>query len=163
MMLPRAVQWSMERLHQLLPKFQQVVAGPLWPCCACVPLLKSKCLLKPEQVTHQQRGASLQGQHIPCPALHPLPHQCPSTIMAVVPPAAVGLLLQPGDQALLPLLLHNFSPSSPQPGHLCGAELNLSSPESLSNMDLSQRDKPLQSWGLPAPLDLCMAAKPLEL
>lgn len=30
-------------------------------------------------------------------------------------------------------------------------------------MDLTQRDKALQSWGLPSPLDLCMAAMPFEL
>lgn len=36
--------------------------------------------------------------------------------------------LSPGDQGLLPLLLHTFSLSSPEPGHLCGAELSLSSP-----------------------------------
>lgn len=145
--LPGAMQGSMERLHQTLTKFLQVVAGPLWPRCPCVPLLKSERLFKPEQVTRQQLGASLQGQHIPCPALRPLPSWCPSTIMAAVPPAAAGLLTQPRDQAPPTLLLHTSPPSCSQHGHPCEAELNLSPPESLSNMNLTPERGPPAELG----------------
>lgn len=83
------------------------------------------------------------------------------TIMAVLLLAAVGLLPQPaapGTSALTAPKSVLLLPAWP----LLWTAAEPCSPESLSNVDLNQGEEPLQSWGLPAPWDVCMAAKPLE-
>lgn len=76
--------------------------------------------------------------------------------MAVLLLAAVGLLPQPaapGTSALTAPKSALLLPAWP----LLWTAAEPCSPESLSNVDLNQGEEPLQSWGLPAPWDVCKA------
>lgn len=147
-----------KRLDLKLCTFLEQCSGSWRGCSGCCPNScrgdwpqGPRCLAKPEQVA-RQRPCKAES----CPGLHPLPTQCLVIIMAL---SAEGLLPQPeapGTSALtVPKFVLLFPP-------LPWSTAEPHSPESLSNVDLAQGEKPLQSWGLPAPWDLCMAAKPLE-
>lgn len=128
----------------------QMPAGVDWPLCP-------KCLAKPEQVTRQHFCEADS-----CPVLHPLPTQYPVAVMAVLPPAAVGLLPQAGPPGTSAPAAPQFILLLPPAWPLLWRAAEPHSHESLRNMDVTQGEKPLQSWGLPAPWDLCTAAKLLE-
>lgn len=94
---------------------------------------------------------------MPCAAslAHPVPGDSHDSASL----AAVGLLPQPGASGTSVLTAPKFVLLLFPPWPLLWSAAGPHSPESLSAIDLTWER---ESWGLPAPWDLCIAAKLLE-